>query len=184
MPVWILLLACLRQAHGYFSSSSPTAPSHNSGLALSRVFRAAVHVRMSSEGDIAREAGASAARNAAAAASQTTKRGPTRDNGKAFTAVLSSKPLGLILAQNPSGRGIFVSEVMPLSAADTCGSIKPGDFVTEVFGSGSRDVYETSWSTLDDVLAVVEAASPPLGTMQRQRGGGSAWHAPAARVAL
>ena len=37
--------------------------------------------------------------------------------GRAYNVMLKSKPFGLVLEQNPSGRGVFVSEVTAGGAA-------------------------------------------------------------------
>ena len=122
------------------------------------------------EEDLARAAGAAAA--STAAASSTRDQTAKEERGRTLSATLPAKPFGLVLVQNPSGRGAFVSEIAPDGVAARS-NLEVGDFVTSVVGYGIRGV-SCAWSELDDVLAAIEAAPLPV-KLSVQRGGPEPW---------
>lgn len=95
-----------------------------------------------------------------------------RDTGEAFTIELAAKPLGLILSQNPSGRGCFVSEVLESGSAALSGQVQVGDFITGLAHDGNA--LEASSSSLDEVLDAFDAVPVPV-VMRIQRGGPEPW---------
>jgi len=115
------------------------------------------------------EAGASAATAAAAAGSGERTSGP---QGRAYTATLRSKPLGLALIENPSGRGAYVGEVTEGGAAAQQKAVEEGDFLVAV-ESGAA-VTDCVWLSLPEILEAVGSAESPV-TLRMRRGGPEPW---------
>lgn len=95
----------------------------------------------------------------------------SRDRGVDLKAVVNSKPLGLVLAENPSGRGVFVADVVKGSQAETM--VRRGDFLVEVT-SRSGAPLKCAWLPLADVLAGFESREVPI-TLRLRRGGVEPW---------
>ena len=152
-----------------------TASTQHGVAPVVRASRAYV-VAAASEDELARAAGRSAVmadiNEQKAEASSARKKDA---GGRAFTVTLPTKPLGVVLATNPSGRGVFVSDILEGSAAAATGKLKPGDFVTEVCIKGpSFAGFKASWKGLDEVLQVIEETPAPL-TLRVRRGGPEPW---------
>ena len=128
------------------------------------------HILLSASSDEAFAAGAAAAE---AATRESSRRGGSgrRAEGRAFTVTLRSKPIGLVLEENPSGRGVAIAEVVEGGVAAARGGVQAGDFVLGLGGGGGPDF---AWSTLEEVQAQVEAARSPL-TLRLRRGGPEPW---------
>lgn len=115
------------------------------------------------------EAGASAATEAAAAGSGKRAPGP---QGRAYTVTLRSKPLGLALIENPSGRGAYVGEVTEGGAAAQRKTVEEGDFLVAV--ESGATVTDCVWLSLPEVLEAVSSAESPV-TLRMRRGGPEPW---------
>ena len=126
------------------------------------------------EREIARNAGRAAVAEASSreASAQTTQ----AERGKEYALRVESKPLGLVLATNPTGRGCFVSEVLPDGSVANArpGQLKmaPGDYLTAVQSRGRT--YSVVWQPLDEVLELIGDTELPL-TLRIMRGGPEPW---------
>ena len=85
---------------------------------------------------------------------------------------LRSKPLGIDLGENPSGRGAYVTQVVEGGVAATRKTIEEGDFLVALSYSGGAT--DCAWLPLPDVLAAISDAPSPI-TLQMRRGGPEPW---------
>ena len=105
-------LICLGVMGWLAGPTRPNAPSR----AHTTLVRVSVHPRCSESEADAYSAGSEAVSSAASA--QTTPQSRrAADSGKQYTVTLGSKPLGLVLGENPTGRGAFILEVLDKGAA-------------------------------------------------------------------
>ena len=127
-----------------------------------------------SESERARAAGRAAV--AEASSRDASVQAKQAERGQDYALRLDSKPLGLVLATNPTGRGCFVSEVLPGGSVANArpGQLKvePGDYLTAVQSRGT--VYSVVWQPLDEVLDLIERSELPL-TLRIMRGGPEPW---------
>ena len=121
--------------------------------------------------DEAYSAGEAAARSAAAPASA--RGGQRASTGRKFSVTLQRRPFGLVLEMNPSGRGTFINDILPGSAAEARGDLNRGDFLVSLTSSGGRSM-NCAWLPLENVTAAVQEAPIPL-TLQFQRDGSEPW---------
>jgi hypothetical protein len=99
------------------------------------------------------------------------KAGPGAE-GQAFSVLLKGKPFGLLLEENPSGRGVSVSEVINGTAASSHGGIQVGDYVVGL--STKAGVADLTWLGLSEVQDLVGQATVPV-TLRLRRGGPEPW---------
>jgi C-terminal processing protease CtpA/Prc len=117
------------------------------------------------------EAGIAAATASAQAAASKSAQAASAE-GKAFSVLLQSKPLGLLLEENPSGRGVSVSGVINGTSAARRGGIQVGDYVVGL--STKAGVADLTWLGLAEVQQLVGQASLPV-TLRLRRGGPEPW---------
>ena len=99
-------------------------------------------------------AGAAAAQDAVSRASADSSR--RKNPGKPVNALVVKRPLGVVLADNPSGRGVFVAEVVEGgNAAELGRRVQEGDYLVS-FSVGGK-VTPCSWSTTAEVTSALEA---------------------------
>mmetsp|Transcript_32313 Transcript_32313/g.58956 ORF Transcript_32313/g.58956 Transcript_32313/m.58956 type:complete len:853 (-) Transcript_32313:15-2573(-) len=122
------------------------------------------------ESDLARRAGEEAVKSAVESQSSTSRSKVAE--GRPYLVKLDKKPLGLVLAANPSGRGVFISQVLPNSTAAAQGQLQPGDYVTSVF-SGDKKI-KCIWLGVDEVQEAIEQTPEPV-KMRVRRGGPEPW---------
>ena len=152
------------------------------GVTRSKVVRSQVVLSANLDGeaeDLARQAGAAAVAvdvQEQRDASKKSDAARAREaKGTSMVVTIKEKPLGVVLATNPTGRGVFVAEIEADSAAARTGKLEVGDYVTEVCVKGpSRAGFNTVWKGLDDVLAVLEETPAPV-TLRLRRGGPEPW---------
>ena len=115
-----------------------------------------------------------------AASAQVGDAGKTRSNdGRQFVAVLQ-KPLGIVLAENPSGRGTFVAAFEPGSEATR--KLEIGDYLVAVVNAkaapkvreGNLWATRCSSSTLPEALAAIDDGPDPI-ALRMVRGGIEPW---------
>lgn len=100
-------------------------------------------------------------------------RSSASDQGLQLRVKLSHKPLGLMLAENPSGHGCFIREVVPNGVAAGTGKFKVGDFLVDVVGPDGI-VFECAWLPPDDVMKAITLTEVPI-TLNIRRGGPEPW---------
>ena len=92
--------------------------------------------------DLARQAGAAAGAvdvQEQRDASKKSDAARARDaKGTSMVVTIKEKPLGVVLATNPTGRGVFVAEIEADSAAARTGKLEVGDYVTGSEGPSRR----------------------------------------------
>jgi len=115
------------------------------------------------------EAGVAAADESVKASSPASRQ---KAEGKAFTILLRSKPLGLLLEENPSGRGVSVSAVIEGAAAAKRGGIAVGDYLVGLSANGKNADF--TWLGLLAVQELVEQAKAPV-ELRLRRGGPEPW---------
>ncbi|KAL1515830.1 hypothetical protein AB1Y20_002446 [Prymnesium parvum] len=98
---------------------------------------------------------------------------PPEREGRQFKVLLKQKPLGLVLAENPSGRGAYVAEVSAASPAAAAG-VCAGDFLVDVVNPRNGSSFRCVWLPLADILPAIEALPPPL-ALRLRRGGAEPW---------
>ena len=127
----------------------------NPFAAAPRAFSRALPPRCSADTEQkAYTAGAAAAQDAVSRASADSSR--RKNPGKPVNALVVKRPLGVVLADNPSGRGVFVAEVVEGgNAAELGRRVQEGDYLVS-FSVGGK-VTPCSWSTTAEVTSALEA---------------------------
>ena len=100
-----------------------------------------------------------------------------KDKPKDYAVVIGSRPLGIVLALNPGGRGTFVSEILGEGSVAFANEgartkIEPGDYLCGVQSRG--DVTPVVWQKVDTVLDVIADLPLPI-TLRMRRGGPEPW---------
>eukprot|EP00967_Tisochrysis_lutea_P150239 scaffold290227_cov32-Tisochrysis_lutea.AAC.1 len=161
-------------------ASAPICTAAFLGLALvgmppPRVSRTPLKLWMSQQ--VSEDAAVQAGYAAGVAAGQDAARasgssGQVKNRGRAFSVILKTKPLGLLLEENPSGRGVSVSEITNGTAAARRGGIEVGDYVIGI--SSQQQSADLTWLNLSEVQELVAQARTPV-TLQLRRGGPEPW---------
>ena len=123
-----------------------------------------------SETDDAYAAGGEAV--ATAAASQAPGRRKVSDSGRPYTVTLNRRPFGLVLGENPAGRGTYISEVLAEGAAAGRKEFAVGDYLVGFSAAGKQ--VDCAWLPVVSVVAALGEARLPL-TLRMRRGGPEPW---------
>ena len=165
-------------ASASFLAGAPRAP---------LVTRRVASITLSANDDLARAAGEAAVY----ASSSSQKKVVAKEEdveGQNYEVQLGSRPFGLVLAANPSERGVFISDVQADGSAAYAEAssarvgkwgervkitkLEAGDYITDI--ESGKELIKVVWMELDEVIDLLQTTPSPI-NMRIRRGGPEPW---------